>query len=257
MTLPEARRVFGALMKKARTGQLTERDQLQLTQARQTLRRSKRPAMNPRQSKYVVGDTVYINRSQVAPSLAKDLFWRVFIDPAVIREISKDKTRVKVEFPFGKSYWFDVDAIEFKNPSRRKPTLEKQVSRRLQHFGYSKRDAEREAANAQGSNVEEIVKRIVRRDTHKSVGGHLNPRRRRLDPVGERQRRGMAVNPSRSRMVRIGRALEVRYKRDIGRKPGYYKHEIRSRKAGVYTIPPGWVYVSSKSVLITEGEPRV
>jgi len=57
-------------------------------------------------------------------------------------------------------------------------------------------------------------------------------------------------------IVRLGRAEEVRYHRNIGSQPGYYKHEIRSRKAGVYTIPAGWVHVSSKSILITEGEPR-
>jgi hypothetical protein len=77
--------------------------------------------------------------------------------------------------------------------------------------------------------------------------------------IGER--RGPVVSPAKGnpsgKLQRIGRAMEVRYRRDIGRKPGYYKHEIESRRAGVYTIPAGWVYVSTKSILITEGKPRV
>jgi hypothetical protein len=79
----------------------------------------------PRQGKFVVGDVVYVDRSQVAPSLAKDLFWRVFVDPAVIRKIEKGTgrygvDRIEVEFPFGKKYWFDSDAIELKNTPKRK-----------------------------------------------------------------------------------------------------------------------------------------
>lgn len=68
-----------------------------------------------------------------------------------------------------------------------------------------------------------------------------------------------AMNPRvrRSSLQRIGTAKEVRYHRSIGRKPGFYKHTIRSRSAGVYTIPPGWVYVGSKSILITEKTPKV
>lgn len=121
-----AKKIFAELMQKAREGRLTEQDRQRLSKARQLLRRAKRPAMNPRQSKFVVGDLVYVDRSQVAPSLAKDLFWRVFLDRAVIRKLSADKTRAEIEFPFGKKYWFDVDALVFgsgrftgSNPTKR------------------------------------------------------------------------------------------------------------------------------------------
>ena len=196
MTLPEARRVFGALMKKARMGHLTERDRLQLTQARQLLRRSKRPAMNPvaRKDRF----SLYVQDTTGQSTFRGEFFSLPKAKKAALSFArSASYPLVEIYGQGGRIVWSSRGRLA-KNPSRR---------------------------------------------------------RRRLDPVGERQRRGMALNPSR--MVRIGRALEVRYKRDIGRKPGYYKHEIRSRKAGVYTIPPGWVYVSSKSVLITEGEPRV
>lgn len=131
MTLSQARSVFAHLMTKARGAGLSERDRLQLAQARQMLRRSKRPAMNSKK-----------------------------------RRVAKSK------------------------------------------------------ANNRGRSP------AIRR------------------------------NPSGS-MQRIGRAVEVRYRRDIGRQPGYYKHTIKSRKAGVFTIPPGWVYVSTRSILITEVKPRV
>lgn len=85
--------------------------------------------------------------------------------------------------------------------------------------------------------------------------GYRSPKTGRGRHVSIGVGRSVRSNPSRSPQ-RIGRALEVRYRRDIGQKPGYYKHEIKS-KAGVYTVSPGWVYVGSKSILITEGKPRV
>jgi hypothetical protein len=76
--------------------------------------------------------------------------------------------------------------------------------------------------------------------------------RSRINPTGKAKR-----NPSKGSLQCLGRAVEVRYHRSIGSQPGYYKHEIESRKAGIYTIPAGWVYVSAKSILITEKKPRV
>lgn len=55
---------------------------------------------------------------------------------------------------------------------------------------------------------------------------------------------------------RLGPAEEVRYKRDVGRLPGYYKHKVESKRAKVYAIPAGWVYVYDRSILITETPPR-
>ncbi len=75
-------------------------------------------------------------------------------------------------------------------------------------------------------------------------------------PPRTNRTRRVKRNPS-GRMQRLGRALEVRYDRTVGARPGFYKHEIRSRRAGLYTIPAGWVYVSGKSILITEGKPHV
>jgi hypothetical protein len=145
-----------------------------------------------------------------------------------------------------------------KHPRRNGPRFKtsdvSKVARELTKFGFSAPEARRLAAQAEGErgivNWRETVERIVRAHTHKTVGGTRdNPNR--LRPRAKRNPGG------RGHTVRIGRAVEVRYRRDIGRKPGYYKHEIRSRNAGVYTIPPGWVYVSTKSILITEREPRV
>lgn len=118
MNLKEAKQAFAVLMATARKRALTAREKEVLSNARQFMRMAARPAMNPRQAKYVVGDLVYVNRSQIAPSLAKDLFWRVFVDRAVIRTIDKKSQRAEIEFPFGKKYWFDFDALEFKNPPR-------------------------------------------------------------------------------------------------------------------------------------------
>ncbi len=66
-----------------------------------------------------------------------------------------------------------------------------------------------------------------------------------------------AKNPKQNRgpIVRLGRGLEVRYQREIGRTPGYYKHEITS-KAGLFTAPSGWVYLPTKAVIICAGKPR-
>jgi hypothetical protein len=251
MTLADAKATFASLMQKARTGSLTEHDKRELMTARQMLRRAKRPAMNPRQSKYVVGDTVYINRSQVAPTLAKDLFWRVFIDPAVIRQVSKDKSRVEVEFPFGKKYWFDVEAVEFKNPTRKNPTRSESFSLYVTaSTGQSTFKGQfntlpkaKKAALTFARSASYPLVEIVGKD------GHV--------VWSSRGRLAARANPSKGSLQCLGRAVEVRYHRSIGSQPGYYKHEIESRKAGVYTIPAGWVYVSGKSILITEKKPRV
>ena len=279
----DASRTFAALMAKARAGKLTERDRVQLSHARQQLRRAKRPAMNPRQSKYVIGDTVYVNRSQVAPSLAKDLFWRVFIDPAVIRQISKDKTRVEIEFPFGKRYWFDVDAIEFKNASRERfPAVSTKVDCKTCHGTGLAPDYKSVCAVCHGGGkvrgnpdnltiwtVRATTKAAALRGLAKSMQGTwyqvVSVKKKGPDTylitIRTLEKRNPRRVPTRrnpaGKLQRLGHALEIRYRREIGRKPGYYKHEIESQRAGLYTVPAGWVYVPGKSILITEGKPHV
>jgi len=56
-------------------------------------------------------------------------------------------------------------------------------------------------------------------------------------------------------IVRLGRALELRYQRRIGKHPGYYKHEITS-SAGLFTVPEGWVFLKGRSVVISKSEPK-
>jgi hypothetical protein len=110
-------------------------------------------------------------------------------------------------------------------------------------------EAKRKIDEIFGDNPRKLTRTKARRILHEG----LTPRQRGY--FGARASGAPRRNSPKTQ--RIGRAVEVRYKRDIGRSPGYYKHEIQSRKAGVYTIPPGWVYVSTKSILITEREPHV
>lgn len=311
LTVTEARRVFANLMQQARTGALSQRDKAKLSQARQLLRRAKRPAMNPRlhwtenqrwkerKTGEIVtaeellkryGDYLRIHRISLidrpkdfsvvmddgsvwsrttdrmnptnrqmilvvwaddrgkpyaamwkasgtekdilkAGQYAREQNGKVFVFPT-----RKDLAAAKKEAirDFLSSY---PRGAEYTNPRRSTKTIEQRVAVELHRkFGYSKKEAQERAANTQGSNVSEIVRRIVRSDTHRSVGGLRNPRRS---------------------LQRLGRALEIRYKREIGRQPGYYKHEIESQRAGLYTISEGWIYVPGKSILITEGKPRV
>jgi hypothetical protein len=74
----------------------------------------------------------------------------------------------------------------------------------------------------------------------------------RLNP---RVSRGGAKRNPCAEIMKLGRALEVRYQRSIGRSPGYYKHEIETA-AGLFTVPGGWVFLPGKSVVISKGVPR-
>ncbi len=77
-------------------------------------------------------------------------------------------------------------------------------------------------------------------------------------PTGRNPSRQTRVykNPS-GKLQRLGRAVEVRYRREVGSKPGYYKHEIKSQQASLYTVASGWVHVPGRAILITEGKPHV
>ena len=79
-------------------------------------------------------------------------------------------------------------------------------------------------------------------------------RRRKLSSRGRVSRKR---NPGSNAVVRIGRTEEVRYMREIGRKPGPYSHKSgRNSRGKIYTVPPGWYYVSKKAVIIAEERPR-
>lgn len=164
MTEAQAKRVFSSLMQKARTVRLSERELRQLTEARQLLRRAKRPAMNPG-----------------------------------LRKLSNKQ----------------LNDLQKRLASTRKFGAKSSISLKV---------------------VEAEMRRRIDAGTWKIPYYPLQ-------------------NPGS--FQRLGRALEIRYKREVGHTPGFYKHEIESRRAGLYTIPPGWVYVSGKSILITEKPPKV
>ncbi len=248
MTPAQAKRTFADLMKKSRSPQgLTERDRVQLSQARQLLRRGARPAMNARK-RYPShtyrppqefhgtthrGYSIQFNAMRNEYWIEKD---GAFI--AYAQTISDAKKK--------------IDSIFGDNPKLKPITRKTWIDQRAKELGLSVEISHpgdgstrfhfhkggRHIATAKGAKAAE---KFIREYVRETPGP--NPHRKaKQNPTGKLQR--------------IGRAVEVRYQRTIGSKPGFYKHEIRSH-AGVYTIPPGWVYVGSKSILITEGKPRV
>lgn len=75
-----------------------------------------------------------------------------------------------------------------------------------------------------------------------SRGPARNPRRR---PA--RAARGAIVHSSaslkRRGAVRIGKVTEIRYVRDVGRKPGFYRHTFTDKHASVWTMPDGSIVI--------------
>ena len=288
MTLPEARRVFAELMREAREGTLTERARARLSQARQILRRAKRPAMNPtvrkeRFSLYVqdtTGQSTFRGEFYTLPKAKKAAlsFARSASYPLVEiygqggRIVWSSRGRLRSnprsyyligDFHGSTVYYTGRAGRDFISGNFKEAFHYSSESEALRKVDVLNRMSrvhgvvfDMRAIHRPSTNPEKLTRGKARRILHEGVvrGRRLTPRQRRY--FGARASGAPRRNPGRS-MQRIGRAVEVRYKRDIGRSPGYYKHEIQSRKAGVYTIPPGWVYVGTKSILISESSPKI
>lgn len=294
-------------MAKARAGRLTERDRQQLTQARQLLRRARRPAMNPQppgnyREYHAAKHTTPGARKQIAGLMKQGWeFDRTVIYPSGtinFHLLSEGRTAILNEdgtihmlYPVGTKVH---DALKSRdvtqgygaepNPARFPHARHLVELKKIKISGAGMAFA----IVRDGEEIGFITKyRDTRTETHPwkafvGIGEHstflgvaygsdgkaraiqavvdgipLENRGRVAKSKVNNRGRSSAIrqNPG-GKLQRIGRALEVRYRRDVGRVPGYYKHKIESHNAGVYTIPPGWVYVSTKSVLITEREPR-
>jgi len=213
VTPTEARRVFANLMAKSRTATgLSARDRVQLSTARQMLRRSKRPAMNSKRNPARFPHDRHLVELKKIKMGGVDFAFVVVRDGEEIGFITKYRDTRTETHP-----WKAYVGIGH-------------------HSTY--------LGAAYGSDGKaKAIKAIV-------DGIPLENR------TGRRATKSKVRANPRSSALRLGRALEVRYQRQIGRTPGYYKHTIESKRAGVYTIPPGWVYVGTKSILITESTPK-
>jgi hypothetical protein len=234
MTQTEARQVFARLMAKAREGRLSTLDRERLTQARQMLRRARRPAMNPRTNM----DYEAIDRDMSSYVVtSKKQTTRFFLtDEGLATDIPSRAKRFR---------WLDL-AEKAADEANHDPGWR----------GFKWKPMSVAEMMATRKNPRKLTRRKARLilDEGQARGRKLTPRQRRF--FGARASGYPEPNPQR-KPQRLGRALEVRYQRTIGEKPGYYRHPIQSRKAGVYTVSEGWVYVGSKSILITEEEPHV
>jgi hypothetical protein len=262
MNLQDAKRTFASLMQKARSGSLTERDRGQLTVARQMLRRAKRPAMNPKEKTipqlWKRAQLLY-NRYKTETREYQEIANKLGLPITELnRRISRARSERSVmnpritlpdgrEFPEfeGKPLSWDPGSHFTLEDERKGYPKTKAVLRELSDSELHRHQRENLRASF-GNIFSGNAKRFLR-----LIEEEIE-RRGKKNPKVSRAKR----NP-RSSIVRLGHAEEVRYHRNIGRQPGYYKHAIRSRKAGIFTIPAGWVYVSGKSILITEGTPRV
>lgn len=85
-----------------------------------------------------------------------------------------------------------------------------------------------------------LTRRKARRILHEGIaqGRALTERQRKF--FGARASGYPRVN--RKRPIRIGKIVELRYRRDVGLKKGFYKHTFRSG-ASVYVMPDGSVTI--------------
>ena len=279
MTLPQAKRVFAELMQKAREGTLTQHDKRELTQARQLLRRAKRPAMNPRKKTYL-GDGFrkiwFSGRDGKTAGLvlSEQTFQNTRSMEAFSRLFPYSEANKMARFHKSPLFSTYEEAFAYPTSASLNPRHSAQSTSlkvgdivKVDRFAVGKLTSER-LSHRVFSDIA-VVRQVVKER------GMYTPRIEIEFPFGKRywfdsdvlirqEKKNPRSRLTRSRaksnpsgIVRVGQGVEVRYKRDIGTQRGYFKHEIASRKAGVYTIPPGWVYVSTKSILITEREPRV
>lgn len=227
---------FAHLMAIARERKLTSTESQRLTEFRQMLRRAKRPAMNPGVVVKKVGAKWGVFRRDEENDLILVGYLKY--------DTKEDALKAARDYVRSKSGRF----LET-NPRKtyRKPyhSLEPQIFESMAYRGY-------------------LIKFNALRDEYWiekdrafiAYAQTITEAKKKIDSIfGENPRRAKR-NPSRS-LQRLGRAVEVRYRREIGRQPGYYKHVIKSRRAGLYTVPAGWFYVSGKSIVITEGKPHV
>lgn len=280
MSPAEAKRTFADLMARARDRKLSLTEKARLSQARQMLRRGRRPAMNPRKSTiYTRASTEELQR--VVKQYRQELLTSAILTPkdhrnlrshivAIQKELDRRTKTNPARFPHGRHL------VELKKIQMGGIPFAFVVIRDGEEIGFitKHRDTRTEThpwkafvgighhatylgavygSDGKARAIQAIVDGIPLEENPIELG-YRSPKTGRGRHLSIGVGRSAKSNPPGPQ--RIGRALEVRYKRDIGRKPGYYKHSIQAN-AGVYTVSPGWVYVGSKSILITEGKPRV
>lgn len=167
MTVAKARVIFATHMQAARARKLTKYEIDQLSKARQTLRQSRKP--NPERKQTIKAEHADVFIHNISAKKAREMLHR--------GEYSSEQQR---RFLGARASGYPQKM----NPRKRAPWMPSdkvtRVAKRLQHFGYSKKEALHYAKAVDEStgivDVDETVEKIVRQHAHKSVGGQRNPK---------------------------------------------------------------------------------
>jgi hypothetical protein len=197
MTLPEARRIFGELMKKAREGSLTVTDKALLSRARQTLRAERKGKLNI--ARRVQHPPCYYCGVRHAGTHAQ-------------HEALRRKRRFK-----GRRIHAERFPIREVLPNRKKSRYSHErlgSSKGLHHF----------------RTVTVGGHRVI-------IGcpkAHLKGGRCPVATVATSILHPKANPKQRRQLIRMGKLVELRYHRDHGKSRGYYRHAFKTKPTLYY-----------------------
>lgn len=169
MTPQRAKLIFATHMQTARKRKLTAYELNQLSKARQTLRQQAKPAMNPRHKQTIKAEHADVFIHNITRKKAREMLHRgEYTSEAQRKFLGARASGYPVRNPRKRPSWMPSNKVD-------------QVARRLQHFGYSRKEALQLAKSVDETtgivDVNETVERIVRQHAHKSVGGQRNPQK--------------------------------------------------------------------------------
>lgn len=237
MQLDRARRVFASHMAAARTRKLTAYEKAELTRARQALRRARRPAglskVNPKKGGY----SVYVFKAG-----------RGLVYIGVRSALSKAKDIARQEGQHGYEIYGPGGAIVARKASKAPYTP-------LAPRGNRRRKARRNSASCPtcGRPAGSPYRRKDARGH--VVAGCVDPfhgkfdawaRRREAGTIRARLARGRAgkgYGPNPGGLIRMGKLVELRYQRDHGRQPGFYKHTFKVRPVIYYRSSDNSIWI--------------
>lgn len=245
-THEQAKRIFAAMMAKARTDGLTARERARLSKARQLLRRYARPAMNCGPKKNArkpslteAVDARLLEMQDLLSSQHTEHTGRLIIDPAT-RKVTgrhggakKGFSELKYSADSPKAIVSAIGRGKGKVYERVRADIARQLSKH-----YSDRPKRKRGRPSVGPHAK------LRPYCAHCQEYHTKGQHRSHGAGAFHQTHLFSFNKPRGsrRGVRIGRIVEIRYEREIGGKPGFYKHVFRA-PASVYCMPDGSIEI--------------
>jgi hypothetical protein len=250
LNLAQAKETFRRMMEKARAGKLSDADRRELQRANAVLRQARRPAMMNSPKKATLEDAARDRLSTIGELVRSGATEMVGKTRREYVGAGHDKGKIVGRFGGGMSREFPELARSGVSPAgaaraiargkgRVYARLLKASKAQLSRAGF--KGSKRRAWTAGAKTVAPHAK-VTGKCTTCGVAHAKGPHR--FHGAGSyHQTHLFSFNPAG--MIRLGRVVELRYKREIGKHRGFYKHPFTS-KAVLYYVP------ASNTILIRE-----